>query len=351
MSKFIWAAGVCAAALLPSAAFAQDRCAEQRQDRATAGTIVGAIAGGVIGNQVAGRDDRTTGTVVGAIAGGVAGNYIARSTADCDRAYGYYDRNGDWHANDRNVNNASGYFDRDGRFIEGEPNGYYASDGRWYESRDAGGYRDRDGRWVPTTAHGYYDSRGQWVAGTAPGYYDNGRWVSGPAQGYYDANGRWVRGNAPGRRDSNGVWVADAQPGYYDNGRWVRGETRGYYDSRGRWVSTESSYRGYTQSSRNDDNRFDMWRGVGNGTREREAHLDQRIRRMMSSGRLSRREGQQALRTLTEIRAYDTQLRRRNGGRLGPRNTQMVNERLDQLARTIRMDARDDDRRPEMRRN
>jgi len=349
MNKFMWVAGACAAALLPTAAMAQDRCAQQQHDRQVAGTVIGAVAGAVIGNQVAGRNDRTTGTVAGAVVGGVAGNYIARSTADCDRAYGYYDRNGLWHANDRNVDHASGYFDRDGRFIEGRPNGYYADDGRWYESRDDG-YMDRDGRWVPASSTGYYNSRGEWMAGTASGYYANGRWVAGPTRGYYDSRGTWIRGDAPGRFNASGVWVADAQPGYYDDGRWVPGETRGYYDTRGQWVS----YRGYTQTSmgeRDRDDRGDMWRGVGAGTREREQFLERRIRLMQSQGTLSRREGAAAYRELQEIKRFDSNMRRQNGGRLSAMNSRAVNARLDRLARTVRMDARDDDRRPGGERN
>lgn len=347
MRKVVWLAGVAAATLLPSIAFAQDRCEQRSDNREAAGTVLGAVAGAVVGSNVAGRHDRTAGAVVGGVVGAVAGNAIARSTADCDRAYGYYDQYGQWHSNDRRVDNASGYFDRDGRFVEGEPNGYYAQDGRWVESQGAGGYYDRDGRWVPATVNGYYDSRGTWIAGSAPGYYDNGRWVSGPSQGYYDRDGRWVRGEAPGHRDERGVWVADAQYGYYDNGRWVRGETYGYYDQRGRWIP-QSGYRGYTQGNpQGYDQPFDMWRGAGSSLREREMYLDQQIRRGASNGSLSRRETNSAMRNLADIRRMETSLRRRNGGQLGPRNTRMINDRLDQLARQIRMDRRDDDRRPD----
>ena len=45
------------------------------------GTIIGAIAGGLLGNQVAGRGDRTLGAILGAGAGALAGNAIDRS--DC----------------------------------------------------------------------------------------------------------------------------------------------------------------------------------------------------------------------------------------------------------------------------
>ena len=43
------------------------------------GTIIGALAGGLLGHTVAGRGDRTLGAVLGAAGGGLAGNAIDRS--------------------------------------------------------------------------------------------------------------------------------------------------------------------------------------------------------------------------------------------------------------------------------
>jgi len=43
------------------------------------GTIVGAIAGGLLGNTIAGRGDRTVGTILGAGVGALAGRAIDRS--------------------------------------------------------------------------------------------------------------------------------------------------------------------------------------------------------------------------------------------------------------------------------
>lgn len=53
---------------------------QRRCDRGTGGTILGAIAGGLIGNAAAGRGDRGAGTVVGAGVGALAGRAIDR---DC----------------------------------------------------------------------------------------------------------------------------------------------------------------------------------------------------------------------------------------------------------------------------
>lgn len=50
------------------------------RDRGDGGTIIGAIAGGLLGNAVAGRGDRTMGTLLGAGGGALAGRAIDR---DC----------------------------------------------------------------------------------------------------------------------------------------------------------------------------------------------------------------------------------------------------------------------------
>lgn len=48
-------------------------------DDGDGGTIIGAIAGGLLGHEVAGRGDRTLGAVLGAGAGALAGRAIDRS--------------------------------------------------------------------------------------------------------------------------------------------------------------------------------------------------------------------------------------------------------------------------------
>ena len=45
----------------------------------TGGTLIGALAGGLLGHTIAGRGDRTLGAVLGAAGGGLAGNAIAKS--------------------------------------------------------------------------------------------------------------------------------------------------------------------------------------------------------------------------------------------------------------------------------
>jgi hypothetical protein len=50
-----------------------------RCNKGTGGTIIGAIAGGLLGNSVAGRGDRGVGTIVGAGVGALAGREIDRN--------------------------------------------------------------------------------------------------------------------------------------------------------------------------------------------------------------------------------------------------------------------------------
>jgi outer membrane lipoprotein SlyB len=50
----------------------------------TTGTIVGAIAGGVLGNIIAPGGSKTLGTILGAGGGAIAGNAIDRSSVRCE---------------------------------------------------------------------------------------------------------------------------------------------------------------------------------------------------------------------------------------------------------------------------
>lgn len=57
---------------------------DQRCSKGTTGTIIGAIAGGLLGREVVGRrGDRTAGAIVGAGAGALAGRAIDRNGNRC----------------------------------------------------------------------------------------------------------------------------------------------------------------------------------------------------------------------------------------------------------------------------
>src|SRR3954447_14869423 len=98
MRKRILAAGIAAAALIPSLAMAQVTC-EQRSANRAAGTAVGAVAGALLGSAVAGHGDKGTGAVVGGVGGAIIGNQVSRGPRDCAYAYGYYDNDNRWHDN------------------------------------------------------------------------------------------------------------------------------------------------------------------------------------------------------------------------------------------------------------
>lgn len=53
--------------------------ANQKCKDGDGGTIVGAIAGGLLGNTIAGRGDKTLGTIIGGLGGALAGRAIDRS--------------------------------------------------------------------------------------------------------------------------------------------------------------------------------------------------------------------------------------------------------------------------------
>jgi Glycine zipper 2TM domain len=120
MRRHVLAAAVAAAALVPSLAMAQETC-EQRSANRAAGTAIGAVAGALLGSAVAGHHEKGTGAVVGGIGGAIVGNQLARGPRDCGHAYGWYDNEGRWHANavDRAV--ATGYYDRNGEWVDGQP--------------------------------------------------------------------------------------------------------------------------------------------------------------------------------------------------------------------------------------
>jgi len=66
----------------------RDRRYDRRRrscDKGTGGTIIGAIAGGLIGNEVAGRGDKATGTIIGAAVGALGGRAIDKADDPCRR--------------------------------------------------------------------------------------------------------------------------------------------------------------------------------------------------------------------------------------------------------------------------
>ena len=61
----------------------RDDCSAAHHRAANTGTVVGAIGGGLIGNQLAGGGSRTLGTVLGAGGGAVIGHQIGAHSHRC----------------------------------------------------------------------------------------------------------------------------------------------------------------------------------------------------------------------------------------------------------------------------
>ncbi len=343
MKSRLFLAGIALSILTPSIAIAQDDGCRRDSNGRIIGTVVGAGAGGVLGNVIAGRGDKTEGTIIGGIIGAVVGNQVSKSDrGDCRSAYGYYDQQGRWHATGVSTTDARGYYDRDGRWVVGQPNGYY-DNGRWVSANsdsNSSGYFDRDGYWVPASSAGYYDRNNRWVADTATGYYDdNGRWIAGPTRGRYDARGRWIAGDTGYVSESNGNWNAVEQPGYYDsNGRWQVGRAYGYYDTRGRWVSTRND--SYQANDNRPNNRFRP--GTGHYDLSQMPHdiptriswMREYVRTALQSQRIRRVDAQYARRELTAIDGQNRMFNR--DGRFTQREQQNIDRRLDRL--TSRLD-------------
>jgi hypothetical protein len=131
MRRFLTIAGLAAAmaapSLLPSAASAQSYCEQRAHDRRVAGTLLGAVGGGLLGNAVTHGGGRAGGTLIGAGLGAVVGNNLART--NCYHPHAYY------HARTR----APAYGYSSGARYEGAPGACH------YESRP---FYDAPGRLV-----------------------------------------------------------------------------------------------------------------------------------------------------------------------------------------------------------
>jgi uncharacterized protein YcfJ len=82
MRPLLFVAGLSLALAAASAAEAQSGCAAAAHNRRVTGTVVGALAGGLLGNAVSGHGSKGTGTLVGAGLGAVAGNQLSRTSCD-----------------------------------------------------------------------------------------------------------------------------------------------------------------------------------------------------------------------------------------------------------------------------
>ena len=58
-----------------------------RCDKGTGGTVIGAVVGGLAGREVARRGNKTEGVIIGAAIGALAGRAIDKADSNCRRRY------------------------------------------------------------------------------------------------------------------------------------------------------------------------------------------------------------------------------------------------------------------------
>ena len=97
MRTLIICAALAAATAVPAVASAQTRCVNPRTN-ATAGALVGAAGGALIGSQLASRGSRDKGAILGALGGAVLGGSIGNSQTRCPDGY-YREENGRYYDN------------------------------------------------------------------------------------------------------------------------------------------------------------------------------------------------------------------------------------------------------------
>lgn len=204
MRNYLLAAGFAAIIAIPAVSQAQSTACQRdaRSDRA-AGTVIGGVAGALLGSAIAGNSSNTEGTIIGGVAGAIAGNQIAKSGNRC-------------------------------------PQGYYE---------------------VTTTAPVYADDYGS------------------------------------------------------------------YYDDRGGF------------------NRDRFWAGAPTNVYDRIAFLDQRVRRGIDTGAISRREADRAFNDIAQIRREADRMRRDRYGRYNPRDEARLQRRLDDVSRQVQWARVNDNRR------
>jgi hypothetical protein len=88
MRKVLLAASFAVIVAIPAVSQAQSTACQrdQRNDR-VAGTVVGGVAGALLGSVIAGNSSNTEGTIIGGVAGAIAGNQIAKSGTRCPEGY------------------------------------------------------------------------------------------------------------------------------------------------------------------------------------------------------------------------------------------------------------------------
>lgn len=157
-SGLLLAAAVMGLAASCGSAMAQEYYDSDCHDRnAGTGTVLGAIAGGVIGNQFGHGGGRVAATVGGAVVGGVIGNKIA-GDMDCDDRHYAFDTY--YHALDGNIGERYEWRNPEGHY------GYFTPTREFYDRgmrcRDFTAASYREGRHFERSGTACYGRDGYW---------------------------------------------------------------------------------------------------------------------------------------------------------------------------------------------
>ena len=248
--KMTWMTGaalVLAAASIVPAAHAQDQsydgyCYAKKDSAKTTGTVVGAIAGGLLGSQIS-KNERGLGTVGGAVIGGVVGRSIGSASVKCMNGEYYSYQSGYYSP----ATPPDGY---DVVYYKARPDNstystvYYdqqrhTSPGYAYNSGQSNSNSQRYNNGQP------YNNGQSYSSGYNDGQPNNGHAYDGQPSntGYNGQNG------TPGWRDTSGYWHSGrVTTGWKDTrGQWHEGQARtGYQDRNGTWheVQQQQGYNG-----------------------------------------------------------------------------------------------------------
>jgi len=78
MRRILFAAGLGLAVAAASAAEARSGCEAYAHNRKVTGTVIGGVAGALLGSAVAGHGSKGTGALIGGLGGAAVGNNLAR---------------------------------------------------------------------------------------------------------------------------------------------------------------------------------------------------------------------------------------------------------------------------------
>ncbi|OYU75516.1 MAG: hypothetical protein CFE32_13995 [Alphaproteobacteria bacterium PA3] len=126
----------------PNYGAVSQECQQSLNNNRLAGGAIGAVAGAVLGKQIAGRNARKEGTVLGAVVGAVAGSQIAKGRVACDdQVYRGYEPNQRQERQERqegyrNQGNQSYDYSRNDRYSDYRPSrrNHHRDDDRAYQA-------------------------------------------------------------------------------------------------------------------------------------------------------------------------------------------------------------------------